>query len=102
MTETNQIIIYGASDDCIEIEGAVSDEYSVFGHRTIGTVILESPEGLVMEVILEFGLNDWEITLPHRPESWGNWPVRFGSIPDGSEGPAIFIDAPIGTTVRLK
>jgi hypothetical protein len=102
MADTNQIIIYGASDDCIEIEGAVYDEFSVFGQRTIGTVILEAPEGTVMEVTLEYGPNDWEITLPDQPESWGGWPVKFGAIPDGSEGQAIFIDAPAGTTVRLK
>lgn len=102
MTNPYQIIIYGASDDCIEVDGPYSDEFCIYGQRTIGTVVLDSPEGLVMEVSLEYGTNGWEINLPDQPESWGGWPVRFGSIPDGSEGPAIFIDAPIGTTVRLK
>lgn len=105
MTDKNQIIIYGGSDDLIEIEGAISEEYGIFGSpRTVGTVILESPAGDTLEVTLEFH-TDWEITLPAIGEDFSNrspWPIRLGASPDNDEDPALFVDAPIGTTVRLK
>lgn len=104
MADENQIIVYGASDDCIEIEGAISEEYEIYGERTVGTVIFESPAGETLEVTLEFK-DDWEITLPRIGEDLSNlvpWPVKFGDRPDRTEDPALFIDAPIGTTVRLK
>lgn len=104
MADKNQIIVYGASDDCIEIEGAVSEEYSIYGDPTVGTVVLESPDGETLEVTLEYR-NDWQITLPPVGEHLTNlvpWPVKFGDRPDRPEDPALFIDAPAGTTVRLK
>ena len=104
MTNSNQIIVYGASDDCIEIEGAISEEYEVYGNPTVGTVILESPAGETLEVTLVFE-NGWEITLPSIGEDFSNhapWPLRIGERPDRAEDPALFIDAPAGTTVRLK
>lgn len=102
MADANQIIIYGASDDCIEIEGAISEEYNLDENR--GTVVLESPAGETLEVTLEFK-TDWIITLPPVGEDLSNlvpWPVEFGDRPDRPEDPALFIDAPAGTTVRLK
>lgn len=105
MTDVSQIIIYGGSDDLIEIEGALSEEYGIFGSpRTVGTVILESPAGETLEVTLEF-TTGWEITLPAIGEDFSNrspWPIRLGQNPENDEDPALFVDAPIGTTVRLK
>lgn len=96
-----EIIIYGASDDLIEIEGAISEEFDIY-ERT--TLILAAPSGDELAVILEFGPHEWEINV--RATS-GNgkspsWPIRFGERPGCEGDPAVFIGAPVGTTLTKK
>lgn len=100
MAATNQIIIYGASDDCIEIDGAVRDEFNVYDEPV--TLELKSPSGEIMKVTLEYGPDRWKITLPQISENYGDWSFTFGDHPDAGDGSAVFIDAPAGTTVRLE
>ena len=96
-----EIIIYGASDDLIEIGGAISEEFDIY-ERT--TLILAAPNGDELAVILEYGPHEWEINV--RATSGDgkspSWPIRFGDRPDREGDPAVFIDAPAGTSLTKE
>lgn len=96
------ITIYGASDDCIELDGDIVDEH----YTNDGNVIrLTAPDGEYLEVRIEYGRHEWDISVDHRTGDLApDWPVRFAYRDDGTDhndDPAIVIDAPAGTTHHL-
>lgn len=100
---TNTITIYGASDDLIEVEGYVSEEFDIYGLGTVD-VILTAPDGatLTIEVgFCEVNTDGWAIVLQSHGDQTPPWPIRFVPRPGAnSEGdPAIQINVPDGTTV---
>ncbi|WP_190264853.1 hypothetical protein [Glutamicibacter nicotianae] len=94
-----EIIIYGASDDLVEIEGAIREEFDIYEPST---VVLESPGGEFMRVDIQYR-REWEINVGSMTDVLTpSWPIRFGERPDNEDDPAIIIDAPEGTTVRME
>lgn len=94
-----EIIIYGASDDLVEIEGAISEEFDIY---EASTVVLESPEGEAMHVDIQYR-REWEISIGTMTGYLTpSWPIRFGERPYSDSDPAVYIDAPAGTTVRIE
>lgn len=97
---SNEVTIYGASDDLIEFDGAIYGEADA-AWGSDSTVILTAPDRSTL--ILSIGFcnenpDGWAITV----KSWGaqtpSWPMRFAPRPDRpDEDPAIIIDVPEGT-----
>lgn len=97
------ITIYGASDDLVEIEGAIREEYQL-GHD--GTRLrLTAPEGESLDVALDFdnptvgGRLVWTITVA-AVDAYPEWPIRFHERPGYEGDPAVTITAPDGTTIE--
>lgn len=108
-TTTAPITIYGASDDLVEVEGAVRDEYDLGSEYSPNTtrLRLESPDGATLDVVLAFCVDDgitggprldWTIALEAR-DAYPSWPIHLHERPNYEGDPAVTIDAPAGTTV---
>lgn len=112
---SSTLTIYGASDDLVEIEGPIRDEYTLgINDRTVlrlETPGTETSPGEALEVIAEFTDRAWELSVRAVTSEWGGadklpakWPIRFGERPIRRVGddhdPAVFIEAPGGVTVR--
>lgn len=97
MAETT---IYGASDDLIEFEGAIYDEFNAYGEWR-GE--LTAPDGQKLIVTAHYGKpgapSEWTLGIENS-ESYPSWPIRFTERPDCEGDPAIIIDVPEGTTVK--
>lgn len=96
-----ELIIYGASDDLVEFEGAISEEFNTYD-RWEGR--LHSPNGEALTIRAEFGAKglykaEWTLTVENTG-TWPAWPIRFGERPDREGDPALIIDVPDGTTVE--
>lgn len=98
---SEQITIYGASDDLVEVEGSVREEYGLDPEGT--RLRVEAPGGESLDVYLDFGRGpgvlDWAIRV-EAVNGYPSWPIRFHERPDYEGDPAVTIDAPTGTTVR--
>lgn len=96
---SNTITIYGASDDLVEVEGAISDEFQAYGPWA-GT--LRSPDGDELTVEAEFGRPgapaDWTIGI-RSTATYPAWPIHFAERPDREGDPALVIEVPDGTVL---
>lgn len=102
----SHLFIYGASDDLLEIEGEVEEEFEVIDGRTI---LIQDPQGARLWVRASFCGNGplrnvgsgWCLEVLHAdPKTLWPWPVRM-SDRDGTEyDPALMIECPEGTTVE--
>lgn len=105
MTTTTQFLLYGASDDLIEVESidtpGVSDEFDVYGRP--GTVRISDPaSGQYMDVTLEFTSREWEVRVMSSNEDLAPpWPIQFVPRPDRADDPAVIVTAPAGATFAL-
>ena len=95
------LVIYGASDDLIEVEGEFREEFNAYG-RWVGRVI--APDGDALTVTAEFGAGgsyraDWTLGIENTG-SWPNWPIHFADRPDNDGDPALVIIVPEGTIVE--
>lgn len=100
MSTGSSILIYGASDDLVEVEGAISDEFDCWDKTWKGR--LKAPEGSFLVVSARFGRDGWDLNVA-APEGSGfpDWPVSFCPRPDSPEDPAVRIEAPAGTTLEV-
>lgn len=98
------LTIYGASDDLVELEGAINDEYNLFPDGVL--LRLTAPDGQSLDVSLDFdnraigGQLDWTIAVG-AVNAYPDWPIRFHERPDYEGDPAVTIDVPEGTRVEL-
>lgn len=79
MQVTHEVTIYGASDDLIEVEGDVRDEFYVSEEG--GTVLVIGPNGEVVKV--RCGLGDVWTATPQTVR--GQVGIEQGPRPDGGE-----------------
>ena len=97
----SDITIYGASDDLVEVEGAVRDEYPLAD--PCSRLRLTGPDGGTLDVVLWLGICigalDWSIGV-EAVDAYPSWPIRFHERPGYEGDPAVTIDAPEGTTVK--
>ena len=102
---TTSFTIYGASDDLVEVEGAVHKEYSLGRDGT--RLRLTAPDGQSLDVVVDFsnkmvgGTLDWVIGVA-AVNAYPSWPIRFHERPDYPGDPAVTIDAPAGTTIVMR
>lgn len=98
---TNELKIYGASDDLVEIEGAFSEEFNAY-NKWEGRVL--APNGDALTVYAEFSAPgaykaEWTITVENTG-TWPSWPIHYEERPDREGDPALVIDVPEGTVVE--
>ncbi|WP_051637737.1 hypothetical protein [Rhodococcus sp. UNC363MFTsu5.1] len=95
----SEVTIYGASDDCVEFEGAINDEFYAHG-PWVGRLV--APDGDELIVRAEFckpGTDaEWTLSVENSG-TWPSWPIRFTERPDRDSDPAIVIDIPDGTRI---
>lgn len=105
MTDLHLLRIYGASDDLLELEGYIRDEYDVYGPVTL---VLTAPNGAHIGIVADFCPvadpmadhgDGWVLTVHHGDPAW-TYPVRFTARPDRTSDPAIELDVPEGTTIE--
>ena len=95
-----KIRIYGASDDCIEVEGCKgADEFNSYER---GPVMwggdLRAPNGEVMRAYAVL-TSCWSVALGQTTEDqpFPAWPVTVAQHPDTAYSTMVEIDAPDGT-----
>ncbi|MEV5391901.1 hypothetical protein [Nocardia farcinica] len=91
------LLIYGASDDLVEVEGIVTEEYDATSGDAV-TLLIAAPTGPQLHVRAEHTSRGWELSAIHRDPDW-RWTVQPGTRPDHAEDPALLLDVPPGTTV---
>lgn len=101
MTVTSPIIIYGASDDLVEVEGAIIEEFQLAAGGT--RLRLSAPDRQSLDVLVDFGgpvgaRLDWTIGV-YAVDAYPDWPIRFGERPHYEGDPSVTIEAPVGTTI---
>lgn len=102
-----KVLIYGASDDLIEVEGAIegADEFNVYGLWQADLVhVNEDGNEESLRVSLEFGRSggglDWQIDVS-AVDSYPSWAVTFGERPDREGDPSVSIEVPEGSFLRV-
>jgi hypothetical protein len=97
-----EVLIYGASDDLVEVEGAIegADEFNVHGKWKRRLV---SPEGESLIIRAEFSPvgsdAEWLLSVENT-STYPDWPIRFTERPDREGDPALLIEVPQGTVLR--
>ena len=92
------ITIYGASDDLVEVEGDIRDEFDCL-KGWAGRLIAPDGDSLIIRAeYLGRGETDWLLSIENTG-TYPAWPIRFGERPDRQGDPALIIDAPAGTVL---
>jgi hypothetical protein len=92
-----EILVYGASDDLVEFEGAINEEFDCYGDW-FG--VLSAPNGDKLNLRLSFGKFGWLIQVSaSSDDGYPEWLMHFTERPDREGDPALSILAPEGTTV---
>lgn len=94
------LTIYGASDDLIEVEGSIREEFNVYeGHAEI---VVASSDG-AMRVVLDYGDNGcWSAGIRQIDEGARlPWPVAFGRPEHCAYSVAVTIDCPADAQIHL-
>ena len=96
-------VIYGASDDLIEFEGAIDGEVSWYSDRP-AKVVLKSPDGTKMRLRVQFcgeaHPDGWIVLVDDNPGEW-SW-ERFDSHPKGEDDIGVRVEVPAGTTAKCN
>ncbi|MDE8648180.1 hypothetical protein PXH69_24745 [Rhodococcus qingshengii] len=105
MSDTEVLTMYGASDDLVEFEGAISEEFQAYD---AWAGLLTAPNGETLIVRAEFGKDGsdsaWTLAVENT-STLAQWPVQFAVRPDhinnddDDRDPAIRITVPTGTTI---
>lgn len=92
--------IYGASDDLVEVEGAIEDEFDVHG---LWRARLLSPDGQSLIVTAQFGkpgaASDWTVGVENHTQPFPDWPIKFEERADYSGDPCLYVQVPEETKI---
>ncbi|MCP4573282.1 MAG: hypothetical protein GY838_13085 [bacterium] len=94
---THKVQFYGHSDDCFEIEGAVSDEGEP------GVFQIKDPAGQRINLVASYGQHDsgmWMLGLQVADDDdlMPDWEMRWGTA-DNKYSPLLELNLPEGTTI---
>lgn len=102
--KTTEIIIYGASDDLVEVEGDIegADEYNT---DNLNGIISFGGEELHIRVAFcppNFPPGDleWQIAV-YALNSYPSWPFHFSQRPDREGDPALHVIVPEGAVFKV-
>lgn len=93
----NKILFYGASDDCVEFEGYISDEFYLGSDGWEGYLV--GPEGERVRLRADYGVDEWELCVTTFTNHSVEWEVTLTHRPDRDSDPAVEIMVPDGTTL---
>jgi hypothetical protein len=87
-----ELIVYGASDDLVDFEGAFNMEYDLSYGHWFGKITDTNDEYVLLH--LSYGSDgvEWKI----RAENPFKWDIIIGNRPDRDSDPALFIYTPTG------
>ena len=99
MTSDNSILIYGASDDRVVVEGMIENDYDLTGDKWRAEIV--DAEGNYLLVTVDY-TGWWEVTVS-APADGGfpEWRVQFCERPYETGDPAVRIWAPEDAELRL-
>ena len=97
-----ELRIYGASDDLVELSGAINDEFSIYSDTWVG--ILRSPDGGALTVSATYTpVGVWTVGVGPLDEGQmlPDWPIRFedGRENESSYSATLVIDIPAASTI---
>lgn len=99
---TTTIVLNGASDDIVEVSGAVTDEfYLVRKGDTLIKVI--APSGESMTFSFGYGQRpgvEWHIGIESTSADTPSWPLRFIPRSEEYRDPAVEVTVPVGVRVE--
>lgn len=103
MSDTTTVLMYGASDDCIEIEGAIegAGEYYTTDCTDFALV---APNGDQLFLHIDYGIkpeSEWTIRIENST-THPSWPMHFTHRPAQSDDPALALDVPVGTRLVCR
>lgn len=81
MTERSKIKIYGASDDCIEFEGAFDEEFYVYPEGSSNTIRSSFVIGGVLRVLPFYHEGCWSFAVGQVHENFPvpeDWEISIG------------------------
>lgn len=102
-----RVLVYGASDDLVEIDGDLQEEFYLPGGDET-EVVLTAPDGTSMAVEVGFctaNPDGWHLRVTSTAGSAPSWPMRWVPRPGGDpdeDDPALEVVAPDGTTVTQR
>lgn len=88
---TNELIVYGASDDLVEFDGIFVEEFDAYS-GWYGTVTDENGEYVRLHITYGEDGVEWKL----RAENPFLWDITVGERPDREGDPALFITTPTG------
>lgn len=97
-TDTTDILIYGASDDLVEVEGSIEGAEEYDACDLTGEIRFED-ESLTVRVV--YGATDlprgmeWQIVVS-AVKSYPEWTICFTERPGMEGDPAVKITVPVG------
>lgn len=99
------VTIYGASDDLVEVEGAIegADEFGCYDREWIG-VLRDPATSEALRIRVQFGVandSDWRIQVENTDTNPA-WPMHFAYRPDRDTDPALVIEVPEGTVLTTN
>lgn len=95
-----EVTFYGASDDLVEFEGAISEEFDAYeGWK--GELVAPDGDSLILnaQYCKPGSPSEWTLWVENSA-TYPAWPIRFGERPDCEGDPAIIINVPEGTTIK--
>ncbi|MEC4833780.1 hypothetical protein R2362_03200 [Mycobacteroides chelonae] len=98
----SELIVYGASDDCVEFEGAFVEEYCIYSPTVFLVTIDDCGDRAQFEVLAEFGSADWQLSV-RASSMQSNIPVvvRFDQTDSPELDPMIVFELNDDATVRV-
>jgi hypothetical protein len=101
MDELSDLTIYGASDDLVEFDGEICDEFNCYG---LWKGRLLSPAGKSLIISAQFSKpgasSDWTITVENDSAPFPDWPMNYCGRPgEEDRDPALHLFVPPGTRI---
>lgn len=90
------VLFYGASDDLLELRGAIVEEFGAYNGVTLK---ITAPDGATIKLRAAFDDPDgWSLSVIHTDSKWAS-AIVCGERPDREGDPALLLFLPAGTTI---
>lgn len=94
--ESGPVIFYGASDDLLELRGAIDEEFGAYNGVTLK---ITDPDGATIKLRAAFDDPDgWSLTVIHTDPKWVS-AITCGERHDREGDPALALFLRAGTTI---